>query len=201
MNSNSVLLLQELASVTTMLAFRDKAAKYDDMGNAYGISIKDLVSSWPQPLELFARIRARPEIFQDRLREGDVLMPARGNFYPARYFSDNQVEVFPLGQIYVIRPYEWQLGRFLAWYLNRQQIQNKIRSAVSGSTVLSLKRSTLNALTIHLPSAEIRERVSTLTALSDNRTLLRAKLAVAEKAELEAACELLFKKDNDAGVL
>jgi restriction endonuclease S subunit len=121
-------------------------------------------------------------------------MPARGTSYPARYFYDQHEVVYPIGQIYVLRAQQKSLSRYLVWYLNRQGCQQLLRSSISGTTVMSLKKSALLDIKIELPDIETQNRIAHLQELSDYRSLLQAELAVLQASELEAACEIVFEE-------
>lgn len=197
MKTYKVEYLESLVSVSTVLAFRDKVPNPVDDGNAYALSSRDLVSSWPQPLSWLTKINISSEQKKEALIDGDILMPARGNYYPARYFFGCEKDVLPIGQVFVIRPYEKSMGRFLAWYLNRHEVQVTIHSLISGTTVQSLKKSMLTSLQIFLPSKYTQERIGKINALEERRLILQAQLSKIQKDEIEAACRHIFEGKND----
>ncbi|PYD91213.1 hypothetical protein DNF23_18925 [Pseudomonas syringae pv. pisi] len=190
---NKTQLLGDLASISTILSFRDKSPIYREDGNALAMTVKDLTVTWPKPVSWLQRIDVEKNQVSQSLQNGDILMPARGNFYPARYFKVSDELVFPIGQIYVIRPHDEEIARFLSWYLNRSQIQAKLSREVSGTTVMSLRKTSLSSLEIEIPPQEVLTKISTITRLIEEHALVRIQLDSARKLESDTACELLLK--------
>jgi len=193
MTKNHQALLGDLASISTVLIFRDKAPELDEKGNAFVVTVKDLVSSWPKPISWLQNIRVDENQILQALKDGDILMPARGVSYPARYCTISGEVIFPVGQIYVIRPYERSLGRYLTWYLNRSEIQLQISRQITGTTVMSLKKTTLASLKIELAEPTIAEKISSIVKLQEEHALITTQLSLIRKQECDVACEILFE--------
>ncbi|MFL6673762.1 MAG: restriction endonuclease subunit S [Massilia sp.] len=188
--------LGDLASITTLQTFRDKAPDYTDQGDAYGLSIKDLTGAWPQPLTLLPKISIMPGHGGECVADGDILMPGRGTAYPARYYARGSERLFTLGQVYVIRPHDKLIGRYLAWYLNQSECQGILKSQISGTTVMSLKKSSLTAIEVAVPSADVQQRIGEFNALNDSRTLLQSMLTIKQRIELDSACKLILSSEQ-----
>lgn len=185
--------LGELASISTILTFRDKNPEFNEAGNAYAISIKDLTSSWPKPISWLQRIEVSSDQLNSAIEDGDILMPARGTFYPARYVQLGDEKAFPIGQIYVIKATEHVYSRYLAWYLNRTAVQSKLAQQISGTTVMSLKKSSLSSIEIALPLASVQRKIGAIHELNDELHHTRIKLDAIRSVECDTACELLLE--------
>lgn len=184
MNSKNVP-IAEIATIRTILLFRDKPPPSDEHGNAYALTIRDIVSGGPNLWQGLQRITVN---LPAELSNGDILMPARGSNYPARYFIGSDKPVFPVGQIFVIRPHRGLDGRYLTWYLNHQLFQTQIARVVSGTTVQSLNKSKLLNLSVALPPLELQARIAKCQELLELRIAKFSNLISVEQDLADSAC-------------
>jgi restriction endonuclease S subunit len=161
-------------------------------GIGRSIAIRDIVGSWPPNYDALPRIDVALEQVENALKSGEILMPARGDNYPARYFSYDNAPVFTVGQVNVITPRENVRSGYLVWYLNQPESQALISRALTGTNIKSLSKSKLIDMPIQLPSLEIQDSIAAVQHLSSECKLLRERLAVIERAQSDGICRKLL---------
>ena len=185
--------LIDIATVKTFLTFRDQAPTYSDNGNAFGITTKDLVSNWAE-FDNLATIEINESMTQKDLQTGDILMPSRGDYYPARLFKKKNIPSFPIGQINVITLQKEIVPGYLAWYLNRPEIQNLIFQSLNGTTIKSLNKSRLNSLPISVPDHNTQIDIVRVQEIYVEKAKIRLELNMLEKKEIDYFCNCLITK-------
>lgn len=185
--------LKDLVKVSAATIFREKAPVPDLGGNVRALTIRDLVGAWPIDCSRLAKISIEPEMLSNCLSGGEVLMPTRGNSYPARVFPQTNELVFPYGQINIIYPNDTILGRYLAWYLNQDKVQAAIQSSLTGSSIQALVRQRLLTLEIEVPPLQLQEEIVLLQKLKEDSKAARDKLMELEAQEVEWTCRQLLK--------
>jgi hypothetical protein len=195
---NNIVELGQLAVIRTPLTFRDKAPEDRPQGNARVFSIRDLVSGWPVLFDELPRVEVEELKLTDAIEVHDVLMPGRGQAYPARLFLGSDLPVFPSGQIHVIHTLTEEVDPgYLCWFLNRHEVQDSIKNALSGSVIKALNKSQLQRVSVTLPSLEIQRRISRLQFLFEERIAIRQRLELLERLEFERACEVALKVNEN----
>lgn len=186
--------LDQIASVRTLMTFRDRAPLDGGDGNACVLAIRDIVSRWPPDYASLPRVDANDDQLADRLHEGDILLPGRGSSYPARLFQGAPLPVFTSGQVFVIRATRQARPSYLCWYLNRPDIQAGITQLLAGSAIQALNKSSLLRIEVALPSLEQQQHIADLQSLAERRSRLRLELEQLDHAEIEHACEALLEQ-------
>lgn len=191
--------LDQIASVRTLLTFRDRAPAETGPGNACILSIRDLVSRWPPDYAALARVTVTDDKLGDRLAAGDILLPGRGASYPARLFEGAPLPVLTAGQVFVIRAGKTVHPPWLCWYLNRPAVQAEITQLLAGSAIQALNKSSLLKIAVPVPAPEVQQQIAQLQSLSGRRARLREELERLDDAELEHACETLLAPGHRHG--
>jgi restriction endonuclease S subunit len=182
--------LADIADIRILFVFRDKAPVDVSDGNVYVFTIRDLVSNWPFDPNKMMRTRVDDDKLNGAVTEGDILLPGRGQAFPARLYQGQHGPVLPSGQIYVIRPKDATalISPYLSWYLNRPRSQQAMSRALTGTTIQALNKSALQKLQIHLPALETQHKIAFLHDLFEKRSQLRRELIALESQELELTC-------------
>jgi hypothetical protein len=186
--------LDQIASIRTLMTFRDRAPSEGGAGNACVLAIRDIVSRWPPDFKTLPRVDADEGQLADRLAEGDILLPGRGSSYPARLFQCAPLPVFTAGQVFVIRARNDVLPAYLCWYLNRPDVQAGITQMLAGSAIQALNKSSLQRIEVALPPLKDQQHIAELQSLANDRARLRLELGQLDHAEIEHACETLLKQ-------
>jgi hypothetical protein len=190
--------LDQIASIRTLMTFRDRAPSDAGDGNACVLAIRDIVSRWPPDYDDLPRIDADEGQLADQLLEGDILLPGRGSSYPARLFPGAPLPVFTAGQVFVIRARE-VLPAYLCWYLNRPDVQAGIMQLLAGSAIQALNKSSLSRIEVAMPPRKHQHDIAELQSLALDRARLRLELEQLDHAEIEHACETLLQQRGPHG--
>ncbi|MGX9699492.1 restriction endonuclease subunit S [Janthinobacterium lividum] len=189
--------LSSVADLHTVQVFRDSSPEIDIEGNAYSISIRDLVGSWPLSVNELTKIFLTSEEKQHCVKNEDILMPARGDRYPARVIQEEEKNIIPVGHVTVIRSTARINPNYLAWYLNRNETQQELAKLLTGTNIKSLNKSKLMSVPIYVPGRHVQESISKIQKLYFQKIILQKKLAILEKIEVEAVCENIFSKKEE----
>jgi restriction endonuclease S subunit len=185
--------LDDIAEVRTVQLFRDKPPAYTAVGNACAISIREIVGKWPLDITTLPRLQLEQGQFQYTLKSGDILLPARGDNYPARLFNEMDQPVIPVGHVTIITANDYIDSGYLAWYLNRQEFQKKIENSLTGTSIKSLNKSKLLTFEVQVPAMEVQQSISQVQSISTRRLALQQQKLALEKLEIETVCtKLLF---------
>lgn len=190
--------LGDIADIRIVFVFRDKAPVENTSGNTYVFSIRDLTSNWPFEKEKMSRVLVDEQKLSHAIHGGDILLPGRGQTFPARLYDGKLGPILPSGQIYVISPLspETVLPEFLSWYLNRPVVQRFILSSLTGTTVQALNKSVLKNLEIEIPTVEVQYQIVELVDLLEQRRQLRRELIRLEDVEIELIGSELLSRDT-----
>lgn len=193
--------LQEIASVRTILTFRDKAPHFAEDGHVLALTIKDLVGNKPLSENYLSKIAMDEIPYASILSEGNILIPGRGDYYPARYFTELSKPVIPVGQINIITvskklEHLYANPHYVTWFLNRVESQAFIKNSLTGTNIQSLSKGKLLDLPIILPTKEVQESISRIQILQKNRIEIRDQLNNIEILEIENLCQSLLLKDG-----
>jgi restriction endonuclease S subunit len=188
-------LLNEIATVHTVSLFRDRPPGYTDAGNTAILTIKDLTGKWPIDFKKLPKAQVDHECLSQAIKQGDILMPARGDHYPARYIVNSEgVTIFPAGQIHVISSLKDTCSGFLAWYMNLPDVQTSIHSLLTGTSIQSLNKTRLLTLRLRIPPEEIQLEISQLQEKQIRRVAMMHELINLQDREVEVGCLKLLKR-------
>lgn len=183
--------LGAVANIQTATIFREVAPKPVPHGNVHVVTIKDVVGGWPVDTRQLPMIQIDRALLANCLRAGEVLIPSRGDYYPARYFDSEEGNVFPVGQLNIIETSPSICGRYLAWYLNQPQTQQLIAQQLTGSNIKALNKASLQQLPIAVPPMATQQAIAGLQDVWGRKKALQQKLQVVQEQEIEALCRQL----------
>jgi restriction endonuclease S subunit len=186
--------LNEIAEVTSPLTFRG-SFEVSDEGNVRLLAIKDLIAMNPFNADMLTLVQAGKPSSRISISANDILMPARGQNYPARIVGEVTETILPTGQIHVIRSHSVD-PNYLLWFLNQKPTQEQFRTQLTGSTIQSLKKSDLERLEVKVPSIDIQKIIGELTFLKLRRDIARKELHELESRELDDLCAMIARKES-----
>jgi hypothetical protein len=186
--------LANVVNIRTAPIFREKAPEPDATGNVQALAIRDIVGRWPP--QGLTRIQVDDTLLTHCLHPGEVVIPARGENYPAHFVRDLGSDIFPLGQINIISPSKEIDGAYLAWYLNQPVAQKRIRTLLTGTSIQSLARKSLLSLEIDLPPLATQKVIATLLMMWEESKSLREQILELQEEEIQATCHLLLMSAN-----
>ena len=167
--------LSEFAEILSGYPFRSRI-EYTPDGDVSVIQIGDLDMLVPEKLMRVRDIEPKQHYF---VRQGDVLLVARGNQHRAVWVSGHLPKTIAVSNFFIIRTCQEEvLPAYLAWYLNSQPAQYFFRRHKMGSNILSLQKRDLERLEVSIPPLGIQERIGRVYSL-----MLREKVLVATVQE------------------
>lgn len=188
--------LKDIATVQIISLFRDKAPDAVVNGNAHVLLTRDLVNNWPLDFGKLTEINAESDQLKMSLQQGDILIPARGDYYPARHLIGVERTLFAAGQINVIRTISNIDSGYLAWYLNQHETQSIIKELTIGTSIRALNKASLLQLEIKVISLEKQKKISDLQKLSFERSSLMKELIFIKEIEISNFCSSIFTRET-----
>lgn len=127
------------------------------------------------------------------LRDGDILLAARGNQNYAVLVADAPKKALAGPHWYVIRCKDNKLlPAFLAWQLNSKPVQERLRLEAAGTHTRNLRRESLAKLAIAVPPLEEQQRIVAFAeAARRERELCERLMATTERLNEGLARRLL----------
>lgn len=187
--------LSDVATIKTVHAFRERAPEYCENGNARALTTRDLVGDWPVKYEKLPRVSLPNEHLKWALKEDDVLLPSRGDYYVARHFDDQSETVIPVGIMYVITvDQSCVTPGYLAWFLNQTASQEHLQLSAIGTSIRSLNKISLTSLPVCLPDLPTQRAIARLQQLHFERLSLHKRLLDLSSAEVQATCNNLLQR-------
>jgi len=183
--------LGDISTIRTGTVFRDKSPQPTPYGNVFSLTIKDLVASWPPDINSLDRIVVDDTLLKNCVNFGEVLIPSRGDYYPARFASFHDHLVLAVGQINLISPSPHILGTYLSWYLNQPEAQRQIKRVLTGTNIRALTKPTLQSILIAVPSLNVQEEIAALQNLWLESKMRKERLLRLEELEIEETCRTL----------
>lgn len=191
---NMKVVLGDIADIRTATVFRERAPEPAPNGNVLALTIKDVVAGWPPEPQALDRIHVDDHLMKNCLAAGQILIPSRGDYYPARYFLGSEFRFFPLGQINLISPSESVLGGYLSWCLNQPDAQQQIKRVLTGTNIRSLTKPNLQSIEIVVPEPSVQKDIATLQHLWEQSRSRKMKLLQIEELEVTEICRVLAQE-------
>ncbi len=188
--------LHILAGIYPSTALRDGTPEISMHGNARALTIRDLVQHRSLAWQELPSIKIDKQLLINCLQANDIVMPSRGERYPARHFTQTSVPVFPLGYMNLIRTQADIDPRYLTWYLNRASTQAMITGLLKGTNIKALNKSSLIELPVAVPSLELQRKIALLDGTSRRAIEIRNRINDLETEEIEHLTESLMKSEE-----
>ena len=167
--------LKEFAEILSGYPFRSRI-EYTPDGDVSVIQIGDLDMLVHEKLMRVRDIEPKQHYF---VRQGDVLLVARGIQHRAVWISRHLPKTIAVSNFFLIRMKKKDvLPAYLAWYLNSQPAQYFLQRHRMGSNILSLQKRDLEHLEVPVPPVGIQERIGRVYSL-----MLREKVLIATVQE------------------
>lgn len=178
--------LNEIASVRTGLVLSRKESKNSNDGYEYRQLNLKSVSDNAIDLEHTIRFYATEELPNNYLTQtGDVIVKT-SDPYTAVYIKEEYAGLVIPSHFVIIRVDEnVVLPKFIAWYLNKEQIKKDFRMSCTG-TLKQIKPSTIAETEIKLPTLERQKQVVELFDISQSEIELLERLLEQKKTYYKA---------------
>jgi restriction endonuclease S subunit len=175
-------------SIFSGYSFRKRVTS-EPGGDLHVIQMKDLSNRYTAIrtdalTTVFSR-RINPNTF---LQPGDILFVAKGAHNYAIVFDLDLPNAIASSAFFVVRPDPGKITpAYLAWYLNQPAVQQFLLSNASGSYMPSVAKTTLERVTVVIPSEDVQRRIVKIDNLVKREDLLLAKIMQRKKQMVSGA--------------
>ena len=150
--------LNTIADIRTGHTFRSRIDK-EPTGNIPVVQIKDLKDQAMLTADQLPRINWQAAKAITTVQPGDILLPARGEYYQASVLQGEE-QVIATGQLFVLRLTSKAITPgYLGWYMNQSTAQHYFRTHRSGTSMPMLNKQSLGALPVVVPPLAIQEKI------------------------------------------
>ncbi len=173
--------LNEIAEIFTGYAFRERVGAFP-VGDIAVVQMKNIDSSDSLQLNDVPRVGIPDLNERQLLRQGDLLLRARGLFHTAALVTrpiNRAIVAAPLMVIRVKLPHVQPA--YLRWFLNQQATQAALVKLAAGSHVQTVSKVAIEELGIPLPPPDSQSRIAALAELGLRERAVA--MMIAEKKE------------------
>lgn len=150
--------LQNMATIRSGYLFREKIEPHPS-GQYRVIQIGDISANAIITSDSLTRFNL-PDIKPPHIiTQGDVLFISRGLRKKAVVVTEDLGRVVTTSQIFVIRPRDFVLPEYLAWYINQRPAQRYIEEHSTGTNISLINMESMGNLPIDRPSLESQSRI------------------------------------------
>jgi hypothetical protein len=183
--------IRNLADIHTGYQFRG-SIQADPAGDVRVIQIKDVGGDGTINLDGLVPVKlARPEPYL--AHQGDVLFLARGYRLHATPITQPIPNAIVTGYFFILRPNGKVMPRYLAWFINQLDFQQKMRAFIKGTHQPMVAKADFQEMEIEVPPLAMQDKIVRLDDLMEEERRLvaaieekRAKLVQA--ISMQAAC-------------
>lgn len=150
--------LNTIADIRVGHTFRGRINE-DPKGNIPVLQIKDLKDQAILTAENLPRINWQGTKVVATVQPGDVLLPARGEYYLASVLQGDE-PVIASSQLFVLCLTSNDIiSEYLSWYMNQREAQNYFLTHRSGTSMPMLNKQSLGGLPVAVPSLATQEKI------------------------------------------
>lgn len=185
--------IRQVANIRTGYTFRELTSG-KETSEVLGLHIRDIRDSKVVEPKRLSNIiwQGRSEL--PALQPGEVVFAAKGNNNRAALFLDQEHKVIPSNQFLVlsVRTTEYLSPGFLCWVLNYTPTQQRMAEFQSGTSMFSISKQALGALSIPLPSLEDQKKILHLDDLLERERLLTEALMDNRETQVQGVVQQLL---------
>lgn len=183
--------IRTIADIRTGYQFRG-SIQPDPAGAVRVIQIKDIAGDGTIQQDGLVPVKlARPEPYL--AHQGDVLFLARGYRLNATAVTQPIANTIVTGYFFILRPNGKVMPRYLAWFINQPDFQQRMRTFIQGTHQPMVAKADFQEMKIEVPSLDLQDKIVRLHDLMEEERRLvanieekRAKLVQA--ISMQAAC-------------
>lgn len=179
--------LKDIAEIFSGYAFRERVGAFP-VGDTAVVQMKNIDASDSLHLNDVPRVSIPDLNKRQFLRQGDLLLRARGLFHTAAVVTQDIERAIAAAPLMVIRlksPYVQPA--YLRWFLNQQATQAELVSLAAGSHVQTLGKAAVEALEIPLPPLDRQVQIAYIAELGARDRALTMRIAEKKAWLLEKA--------------
>lgn len=183
----------QLADIRTGFTFRE-ASSGKQSGEVLGLQIRDIRNVKVVNPAHLSVINWQGKDQLPTLMPGEVVLAAKGSYNRAALFLDEQHQVIPSSQLLVlsVRDEGSISANFLCWVLNYPETQRRMAEFQSGTSIFSISKKALQALTIPLPSRQVQDQILRLDTLLDEERRVTEALMSNRETQVQGVVQQLL---------
>ncbi|MFI8718143.1 restriction endonuclease subunit S [Stenotrophomonas sp. NPDC077464] len=185
--------LGDIASIRQGHPFRGAITPAAD-GPVRVIQLKNVTATGMQGADELLRTHLSHRKTPDWVKDGDVLLAARGSHPMAALLCSPAERTVCSPHLYVIRLKDPSsvMPAFLAWQLNQRRAQDYLQGQSAGSRQQSVRKASVEALTVQVPSLLRQMRIVTIARTAQLELRHCEQLMAARHDEVARYAELLL---------
>jgi restriction endonuclease S subunit len=165
-------------------------------GNFRLIQIRDMSPDGSINMESLARVAAPAATSDHLLREGDVLLVARGSRNRAWAIGPVEDQTIAGAQLFQIRPNSSLLPKYLAWLMNERKTQQYLESHLTGSYIPFLPKEALEKLEIDIPPLETQRKIAELAELANKEQQILEEIKLKRRQVMDELMGKLLHRER-----
>lgn len=178
--------LIDIASIRSGHLFRGKI-NADVAGSLKVIQIGDITPDARLKEAGLTRISLLDIKPSQLLAPGECLFISRGQRKQAVALPPTIAETIATSQFFVLRPVEWVMPEYLAWYINQRPAQRYIEERSRGSAVTLINLEALKMLEVPVPTLDVQRRIVRIDQLRRREKELLQKIQQKRDVLLDTA--------------
>jgi len=185
--------IREIANIRTGYTFREPTAS-KETSEVLGLHIRDIRDSTVIDPDRLSSIVWQGKDELPALQPGEVVFAAKGNYNRAALFLDQERKVIPSNQFLVlsVKMEDCLAPEFLCWILNYPATQRRMAEFQSGTSIFSISKKALGALSIPLPPMQIQKQILHLDALLEQERLVTEAVLANREKQVQGAVQQLL---------
>jgi restriction endonuclease S subunit len=161
-----------LSDLFSGFSFRSKVEN-EPNGDLFVIQMKDLEHHYSSIKSELTKISSDKISSRFSLEKGDILFIAKGSNNYAIEYKLNLPKAIAASAFFVLRPNQLKvIPSYLAWYINQQPVQQYLKENMAGTYIPNINKSTIEGISISLPSVDIQNKIVALDNLKKIEHLL-----------------------------
>lgn len=185
--------IRQVANIRTGYTFREPTSQ-KEKGDVLGLHIRDVRNSKIVDPERLSSIVWQGKDELPALQPGEVVFAAKGSNNQAALFLDQEQKVIPSNQFLILsvkRKDQLSPG-FLCWILNYPVTQRRMTEFQTGTSIFSISKKGLGALSVPLPPLETQKKILRLSELMDQERYFTEALLTNREAQVQGVVQQLL---------
>lgn len=193
---NDTARLSELTNIRSGHPFRGKVKHTPNAWNYYVLQLRDVQKECHIDLNQAVQVKLEDKKPPQILKQGDILLRARGGYYYSGLFNADTDNVIAAGQFFVLSPNtDRVVPAYLCWYLNQPVAQQYFDKNDTGSNIPMINKSTISDLRVKLPSIDIQHKIANIHQTWLKEKKLTEQLLTNREQMLRGMCQQFITRD------
>lgn len=193
---NTTTKLGKLTDIRSGHPFRGKVKHTPDKWDYYVLQLKDVQKNCHIDLSQATQVNMMQEKPPRPLKQGDILLRARGGYYYSGLFNAELTNVIAAGQFFILSPNTDIVDpAYLCWYLNQPIAQQYLEKNDSGSNIPMINKQTISNLPVKLPSLNTQHKIAAIHQSWLKEKKLTEQLLNNQEQMMRGMCQQFINQD------